>query len=72
MFMVRVVCFMANWLAENPVTAGPLHRYGHLLMPFVLIGIGLTILIESGATEALMPGLGTGLGTGAWHSEQSS
>ncbi len=51
LLMVRVWCFIADWLAENPVTAGPLRRYGRLLMPFVLMGIGVTILIESGALE---------------------
>lgn len=51
LLMVRVWCFIADWLTENPVTAGPLRRYGRLLMPFVLMGIGLTILIESGALE---------------------
>lgn len=51
LLMVRVWCFIADWLAENPVTAGPLRRYGRLLMPFVLMGIGLAILIESGALE---------------------
>ncbi len=49
LLMVRVWCFIADWLAENPITAGPLRRYGRLLMPFVLIGIGVTILIESEA-----------------------
>ena len=51
LLMVRVWCFIADWLAENPVTAGPLRRYGRLLMPFVLMGIGLAILVESGALE---------------------
>ncbi len=51
LLMVRAWCFMADWLAENPVTAGPLRRYGRLLMPIVLIGIGLTILVESRALE---------------------
>ena len=55
LLMVRVWCFIADWLAENPVTAGPLRRYGKLLMPFVLMGIGLTILIESGALELFVP-----------------
>ena len=49
LLMVRVWCFIADWLAENPITAGPLRRYGRLLMPFVLMGIGVTILIESEA-----------------------
>lgn len=53
--MVRVWCFIADWLAENPVTAGPLRRYGRLLMPFVLMGIGLTILVESGALSHFHP-----------------
>lgn len=53
--MVRVWCFIADWLAENPVTAGPLRRYGRLLMPFVLIGIGLVILIESEAIRLIIP-----------------
>ena len=55
LLMVRVWCFIADWLAENPLTAGPLRRYGRLLMPFVLMGIGLTILIESGALELFIP-----------------
>lgn len=46
LLMVRVWCRLADWLAENPVTADPLRRYGHVLLPFVLIGIGLIILIE--------------------------
>lgn len=55
LLMVRVWCFIADWLAENPVTAGPLRRYGRLLMPFVLLGIGLTILAESGALSFFIP-----------------
>ena len=55
LLMVGVWCFIADWLAENPVTAGPLRRYGKLLMPFVLMGIGLTFLIESGALELFIP-----------------
>ena len=55
LLMVRVWCLIADWLAENPVTAGPLRRYGRRLMPFVLMGIGLTILIESGAVELFIP-----------------
>lgn len=51
LLMVRVWCFIADWLAENPITAVPLRRYGRLLMPFVLIGIGVTILIENEALD---------------------
>ena len=55
LLMVPVWCFIADWLAENPVTAGPLRRYGRVIMPFVLMVIGLTILIESGALEMKIP-----------------
>jgi|JI8StandDraft_1071087.scaffolds.fasta_scaffold18608_4 cadmium resistance transport/sequestration family protein len=55
LLMVRVWCFIADWLAENPVTAGPLRRYGRLIMPFVLIAIGLKILVESGALALFIP-----------------
>lgn len=51
--MVRIWCFIADWLAENPVTARPLRRYGRLLMPFVLMGLGLMILVENGALEII-------------------
>lgn len=49
--MVRVWCLIADSLAENPVTAAPLRRFGRVLMPFVLVGIGLTILLESGGYD---------------------
>ena len=52
--LVRVWCFVADWLAENPLTAGPLRRYGRRLMPFVLIAIGVTILIESEALDLIL------------------
>jgi len=51
--MVGVWCFLADRLAEHPVTAAPLRKYGPVVMPFVLIGIGVLILIESGALRAL-------------------
>lgn len=51
--MVGVWCFLADRLAEHPVTAAPLRKYGPVVMPFVLIGIGVLILIESGALRIL-------------------
>jgi len=51
--MVGVWCFIADRLAEHPVTAAPLRKYGPVVMPFVLIGIGLLILVESGALRLL-------------------
>jgi cadmium resistance protein CadD (predicted permease) len=51
--MVGVWCALADRLAEHPLTAAPLRKYGPVVMPFVLIGIGLLILIESGAFRVL-------------------
>jgi cadmium resistance protein CadD (predicted permease) len=40
----------AGWfLATRPVIAKALSRWGHIILPIVLIGIGLLILIEGGA-----------------------
>lgn len=51
--MVGVWCLLADRFAEHPVTAAPLRKYGPAVMPFVLIGIGLLILVESGAVRLL-------------------
>jgi cadmium resistance protein CadD (predicted permease) len=41
--------FVARFFATRPLTAKALARWGHLLLPVVLIGIGLIILTEGGA-----------------------
>lgn len=43
---VAVWCVVGWFLATRPLTATALSRWGHLILPFVLIGIGLLILIE--------------------------
>lgn len=52
--MVAIWCYVADRLAEHPRSAAPLRRYGRVIMPFVLIGIGALILIESGSVAALI------------------
>jgi cadmium resistance protein CadD (predicted permease) len=47
--LVGVWCAIGRFLATRPVSAKALDRWGHLLLPVVLIGIGLVILIEGGA-----------------------
>ncbi len=42
-------CFAAWWLVRHTVLGKPLRRYGHVVLPFVLIGLGLLILYRSGA-----------------------
>jgi cadmium resistance protein CadD (predicted permease) len=50
-FLVLVVVWVAagRFFATRPGVAGALSRWGHVLLPVVLIGIGLIILVEGGA-----------------------
>ena len=47
--LVGVWCAAGRFVASRPVIARPLSRWGHILLPVVLITIGLLILIEGGA-----------------------
>ncbi|WP_200865745.1 cadmium resistance transporter [Amycolatopsis decaplanina] len=44
--LVGVWCAIGRFLATRPVVARALSRWGHVVLPVVLIGIGLLILIE--------------------------
>ncbi|HEY9632594.1 MAG TPA: cadmium resistance transporter [Coleofasciculaceae cyanobacterium] len=52
--MVGVWCAIAYRLTRQPTLARVLSRYGHAVVPFVLIGLGLFILYERG-TFRLLP-----------------
>ena len=47
--LVGVWCVVGRFLATRPPVARTLARFGHLLLPVVLIGIGLLILVEGRA-----------------------
>ena len=47
--LVAVWVLAGRYFATRPVIARALGRWGHLLLPVVLIGIGLLILVEGGA-----------------------
>ncbi|MET8131831.1 cadmium resistance transporter [Streptomyces sp. NPDC005251] len=47
--LVAVWCFAGRFFATRPVVAKALARWGHILLPVVLIAIGLLILTEGGA-----------------------
>ncbi|WP_435603400.1 cadmium resistance transporter [Streptomyces sp. bgisy130] len=47
--LVAVWCFAGRFFATRPVIAKALARWGHILLPLVLIAIGLLIFIEGGA-----------------------
>jgi len=47
--LVGIWCTAGRFFASRPVIASALGRWGHILLPVVLIAIGLFILIDGGA-----------------------
>jgi cadmium resistance protein CadD (predicted permease) len=47
--LTLVWCFAALGLVRHTALGKPLRRYGHVILPFILIGLGLLILYRSGA-----------------------
>lgn len=52
--LVAVWCFLGFRLARVPLVARTISRFGGVLVPFVLIGLGLFILYETGALAVLL------------------
>lgn len=55
LIMIAVWCGIAYYLTRHSVIAHYLTRYGHRLVPFVLIGLGVFILLESRTYRLLIP-----------------
>lgn len=53
--LTAVWCRAGHWLVHHPALGAPLRRYGHRVVPYVLIGLGLFILYEAN-TFSLLPG----------------
>jgi cadmium resistance protein CadD (predicted permease) len=51
--MVGVWCYGAYQLARHPIVTRVLTQYGAAIVPFVLIGLGIFILIDSEAHKLL-------------------
>lgn len=51
--LIGVWCYVAYRLIRYPAIAHTFTHYGHQIVPFILIGLGLSILIESGAYKLL-------------------
>jgi cadmium resistance protein CadD (predicted permease) len=49
--LTLVWCFVALWLVRHTALGKPLRRYGHVLLPFILIGLGGLVLYRSGAAN---------------------
>jgi cadmium resistance protein CadD (predicted permease) len=47
--MVALWCVLGHFFATRPIAARALSRWGHILLPVVLIAIGLVILVSGGA-----------------------
>jgi cadmium resistance protein CadD (predicted permease) len=54
-------CFAALWLVSHTVLGKPLQRYGHILLPFVLIGLGGLILYRTGIVDLAVRFAGSSL-----------
>ncbi|MDX3107167.1 cadmium resistance transporter [Nonomuraea angiospora] len=49
LILVAVWCLAGRFFATRPLIARALSRWGHILLPVVLIGLGVVILVEGGA-----------------------
>lgn len=53
--LIGVWCLLGYQLSRQPVLSHTLTRYGHRIVPFVLIALGLFIIVESGAYQVWIP-----------------
>ena len=51
--MTGVWCAIAHWLVHHRTIGAPIRKYGHLILPPLLIGLGLSVLLESGSFALL-------------------
>ena len=45
--MTAVWCIASYYFVNHPLVASKIRRIGHIILPFVLIGLGIYILTES-------------------------
>jgi len=48
MFMIGLWCFVGYFMVSNRIIGNKLKKYGHIILPFVLILIGLGVLLGGG------------------------
>jgi cadmium resistance protein CadD (predicted permease) len=51
--MTGLWCFAAFWMAHHPTLGAPIRRSAHLVVPFVLIGLGLFVLDHAGSLQLI-------------------
>ena len=47
--MTALWCAAGYWLVNHPIIGARIRKYGHVALPFVLIGLGLHILADARA-----------------------
>lgn len=47
---------IALWLTNHPTIGAPIRRYGHRVVPFVLLALGVLILHDTGLLELILKG----------------
>ena len=56
--LIAVWCAVGYYLGGHPAVGRAIDRYGHVIVPFVLIGLGVYIMYESGTFRLMVNGLG--------------
>jgi cadmium resistance transport/sequestration family protein len=52
--LVALWCFAGHRLGSHPAVAEKIDRYGHVVVPFVLMALGVYILLEAGSPSLLV------------------
>jgi cadmium resistance protein CadD (predicted permease) len=52
--MTALWCILAHWMVNHHRVGAPLRRYGRILAPMVLIGLGASIIYKAGAIRWLL------------------
>jgi cadmium resistance protein CadD (predicted permease) len=52
--MTALWCLLAHWMVNHRRFGAPLRRYGHILAPLVLIGLGIAIIYKAGSVGWLL------------------
>ncbi len=47
LIMISIWCYISFNLVENPILGNKIKKYGHIILPFVLIFLGTIILVHS-------------------------
>ena len=52
-FLLGIWCFVGYVITRHPAVAISVSRYGHIVVPFVLVALGIYIIVESGTSKLL-------------------